>query len=413
VRRAFQVATSGRPGPVLLSLPEDVLAQEAIVEDARPFSPVVAAPDAAALAEVRERLAAAVRPLVIVGGGGWSAAAARAAQAFAEASVLPVACSFRCHDFIDNRSPSYAGHLSLPKDPALARRVREADVLLVVGDRLGDVTTAGYTLLEAPNPRQSLIHVHPDALELGRVYAPEIAVQSGSEAFLRAIEPLDGARWASRTEAAHAEWIAWSAPPESRAELDLGVAVAQIAELLEGRAIVTGDAGNFSCWVGRHLPLHSYRSQVMPVSGSMGYGVPAAIAAALRHPDRPVICFIGDGGFQMCGLELASAAQEGLPIVVIVVVNGMYGTIRAHQERHYPGRVIATRLANPDFVGIARACGAHAEAVQAIEELLPALERALAAGTPALLALHVDPEAILPGETISGIRAAATAGTRA
>jgi len=410
VRRAFQVATSGRPGPVVLSLPEDVLAQEAVAADAVPFSPAVAGPDPAALAAVRDLLAGAQRPLVIAGGGGWSAQAARAAQAFVEASGLPLACAFRCHDFIDNRSPSYAGHLSLPKEPGLARRVREADVLLVVGDRLGDVTSGGYTLLEPPNPRQTLIHVYPDPHEIGRVFAPALTVVSGSEAFFSQIERLDGSRWAQHTADAHAEWLAWSAPPESGYRLDLGVAVAALAQRLDGEAIVVSDSGNFNCWVSRYLPLHGYRSQLMPESGAMGYGVPAAIAAKLRHPQRPVVCFIGDGGMQMCGLELATAAQEGLAIVVIVSANGMYGTIRAHQERHYPGRVFATRLENPDFVGIAHACGAHGEAVHDNGEFLPALERALACGGPALLELHVDPEAIFPGETISGIRAAATAG---
>jgi acetolactate synthase-1/2/3 large subunit len=277
----------------------------------------------------------------------------------------------------------------------------------VVGDRLGDVTTAGYTLLEPPSPRQALIHVHPEGLEIGRVYAPALALVSGSEAFFSAIEPLHGARWASRTAEAHAEYVAWSAPPAVRSPLDLGVAVAQLAGRLAGEAIVVGDAGNFNCWVSRYLPLHGYRRQVMPESGAMGYGVPAAIAAKLRHPDRPVVCFTGDGGFQMCGLELATAAQEGLPIIVIVVSNGMYGTIRAHQERHFPGRVIATRLANPDFVALAEACGAQGEAVDAIEQFLPAFERALEAGRPALLELRVDPEALYPGETISGIRNAA------
>ena len=282
-------------------------------------------------------------------------------------------------------------------------------MLLVVGDRLGDVTTAGYTLLDPPSPRQALIHVYPDPVEIARVYAPAVAVVSGSEAFFSAIEPLDGAHWASHAAGARAEYVAWSAPPQSAAPLDLGVAIAQLAQRLAGEAIVVGDAGNFNCWVSRYLPLHGYRSQVTPESGAMGYGVPAAIAAKLRNPDRPVVCFIGDGGFQMCGLELATAAQEGLPIVVVVVSNGMYGTIRAHQERQFPGRVIATRLANPDFARLAEACGAQGEAVEAIEQFLPALERALGAGRPALLELRVDPETLYPGETISGIRKAAIA----
>ena len=411
VGRAFALATSGRPGPVVLSFPEDVLAARVAVPDAQPYRPAVAAPDPAALARGPARRAPASRPLVIVGGGGWTAAAARAARSFGEASNLPVVCAWRCHDFIDSSSPSYAGHLGLPKDPALSRRVHDADVLLVVGDRLGDVTTAGYTLLDPPSPRQALIHVYPDPLEIARVYTPALAVVSGSEAFFAAIEPLDGARWASHATEARAEYLAWSAPPQSGSPLDLGVAIAQLAQRLAGEAIVVGDAGNFNSWVSRYLPLHGYRSQVTPESGAMGYGVPAAIAAKLRNPGRPVICFTGDGGFQMCGLELASAAQEGLPIVVIVVSNGMYGTIRAHQERQFPGRVIATRLANPDFALLAEACGAQGEAVDAIEQFLPALERALGAGRPALLELRVDPEAIYPGETISDIRKAAIART--
>ena len=405
VRRAFQVATSGRPGPVVLSLPEDVLAQTAEVADATPYEPAQAAPDAHTIERVRERLASAQRPLVLLGGGGaWSADAALAAQAFAEASQLAVITAFRCQDFIDNRSPSYAGTLSTLTDPALDRRVRDADVLLVVGDRLGDVTTAGYTRVEPPTPRQSLLHVHPDPLELGRVFAPDVAVLSGAAQFLRAMAPLDGARWAAHTAQARAEYLAWREPPPAGEALDLGAVVAHCALRLGGGAIFAGDAGNFSFWVTRHLPFESYRTQLMPESGAMGYGLPAALAAKLRHPDRPVLCFIGDGGFQMCALELATAAQEGLAVVVIVVNNGMYGTIRLFQERQYPGRVVATALSNPDFVGLAQACGAHAEAVERTDQFPAALDRALAAGRPALLELRTDPEAIAPGETITAIR---------
>jgi len=409
VRRAFQVATSGRPGPVVLSFPEDVLAASTAAADAEPYRPAEAAPSAAELARVRELLAAAERPLVIVGGGGWSAETARDARAFAEASSLPVACSFRCHDFIDNRSPSFVGHLSNMTAPALAGRVRDADVLLVVGDRLGDVTTASYRLLDAPTPRQTLIHVHPEPAELGRVYAPSLALVSGSAPFFAAIDPVDGARWAARTAAARAEQLAWAVPVPAPGRLDLGAVVAHVGERLGGEAIIAGDAGNFSGWVGRHLRHDFYRSQVMAVSGAMGYGVPAALAAKLLHPQRTVVCFTGDGGFQMCGLELATAAQEGLAIIVLVVSNGMYGTIRRFQEQAYPRRVIGTRLENPDFVELARACGAHGEAVEATEEFAPAFERALSAGGSALIDLRVDPEAIAPGETLSAIRAAAAA----
>ena len=409
VRRAFLLATSGRPGPVVLSFPEDVLVEQAVVADSLPYAPSAGAPAIADLARVRERLARAARPLLLVGGGGWSAEAARAAQAFAEASALAVVCSFRCQDYVDNRSASYAGHLTTLTDPALARRVREADLLLVVGDRLGDVTTAGYTLIEPPVPRQELIHIYPDPHEIGRVFAPALGLVSGSTAFFETIEPVDGTGWAAWSAAAHAEYLAWSRPAPGSWQLDLAVVVGQVAERLAGEAIVINDAGNFSTWVSRFLPFHSYRSQLMPESGAMGYAVPAAVAAKLLHPDRPVICFVGDGGFQMSALELATAVQEELSIVVIVVNNGMYGTIRAFQERAYPGRVFGTALRNPDFAALARACGAHGEAIERTEQFMPALERALAAGRPALLELRVDGEAISPVETISSIRARADA----
>ena len=405
VRRAFQVASSGRPGPVVLSLPEDMLAEQASADEVPPYEPVAAAPDARALERVRERLANAQRPLMLLGGGGaWSAQAAQAARTFAEASQLAVLTAFRCQDFIDNRSPCYAGTLSTFTDPALDRRVRDADVLLVVGDRLGDVTTAGYTRVEPPTPRQALLHVHPDPLELGRVFAPAVAVLAGAEQFLSALAPVDGTRWAAHTAQARAEYEAWLEPPPPTGALDLAAVVAHCGRRLGGEAIVAGDAGNFSFWVTRHLAFTTYRTQLMPESGAMGYGVPAALAAKRCHPDRPVLCFIGDGGFQMCALELATAAQEDLAVVVIVVNNGMYGTIRLFQEREYPGRVVATALANPDFVGLAQACGAHAEAVERTEQFPAALERALAAGAPAVIELRTDPESIAPGETIAGVR---------
>jgi acetolactate synthase-1/2/3 large subunit len=410
VRRAFQVATSGRPGPAVLALPEDVLAQEASVADASPHDPARALPAAGELARVRERLAAASRPLMIVGGGGWSAETARRAQAFAEVSKLPVACSFRCQDYIDNRSSSYAGHLTTATDPALAQRVRDADVLLVVGDPLGEVTTGGYSLIEAPDPRQDLLHVHPDPRELGRVFAPAVSLLSGSGAFFEAVEPLDGGAWAQDTARARAAYEAWSVPEPGPWQLDLGLVVRQAATRLGGEGIVVGDAGNFSAWVSRHAEFHGYPSQLMPQSGAMGYAVPAAVAAKLRHPERPVVCFVGDGGFQMSGLELATAAQEGAPIVVIVVNNSMYGTIRMHQERRYPGRVVATALRNPDFAALARACGAVGELVERTEEFMPALERALAADRSTLLELRTAPEAISPSETIASIRAARSGG---
>jgi acetolactate synthase-1/2/3 large subunit len=409
VRRAYNVAMSGRPGPVVLALPEDVLAQTVSVADARRFEPARPAAAPADLERVRERLARAQRPLMIVGGGAWSAAAARDARAFAEASSLPLLCSFRCQDYVDSRSPCYAGHLTTQVDPALLARLREADVLLVVGDRLGDITTGGYQRIEAPTPRQALIHVFPDGGEIGRVFAPEIGVVADSASFLEAIEPVDGSGWAQDYRAARAEQLAWSKPAPGPWQLDLAVAVAAAAERLGGEAIVVDDAGNFSAWVSRFMPFHFYRCQLMPESGAMGYAVPAAVAAKLIHPERTVVCFVGDGGFQMSALELATAVQEGAAIVVVVVNNGMYGTIRMFQERQFPGRVVATELRNPDFAALARACGAQGETVEHTAEFLPALERALAHDGPSLIELRVDAEAITPTETITGIRAAAAA----
>jgi len=407
VHRAFGVATSGRPGPVVIALPEDMLAAQASVADAARYRPSLAKPGAGDLAAVRARLAGASSPVLIVGGGGWSEQAASDLRAFAEASALPVACAFRCQDYLDSRSPSYAGHLSNQTDPALARRVREADLLLVVGDRLGDATTAGYTLLEPPLPRQALIHVYPDASELGRVFAPELALVSDPGAFLEAIEPVGGSAWAASTAEAREQFLAWSKPAAGPWPLDLGTVVSQTAERLGGEAILVDDAGNFSAWVSRFMSFQRYRSQLMPVSGAMGYAVPAAVAAKLLDPQRQVVAFVGDGGFQMSALELATAAQEGAAIVVIVVNNGMYGTIRMFQERRYPGRVVATELQNPDFAALARACGAHGESVERTEQFLPALERALAEPRAAVIELRVDAEAITPVETITQIRAAA------
>ncbi|HLW95757.1 MAG TPA: thiamine pyrophosphate-dependent enzyme, partial [Solirubrobacteraceae bacterium] len=359
---------------------------------------------------VRERLARAKCPLMIVGGGAWSAAAARDARAFAEASSIPLLCSFRCQDYVDSRSPCYAGHLTTQIDPALTARLRDADVLLVVGDRLGDITSGGYQRIEAPTPRQTLIHVYPDGAEIGRVFAAEIGVVADSASFLAALEPVDGTRWAQDYEAARAEHLLWSEPQAGPWRLDLAAAVAAAADRLGGEAILVDDAGNFSAWVSRFMPFHFYRCQLMPESGAMGYAVPAAVAAKLIHPERVVVCFVGDGGFQMSALELATAAQEGAAIVVIVVNNGMYGTIRMFQERHYPGRVVATELRNPDFAALAQACGAHGEAVECTDDFLPALERALAHDGPSVIELRVDGEAITPTETISAIRAAASAG---
>jgi acetolactate synthase-1/2/3 large subunit len=408
--RAFQTAVSGRPGPVVVALPENVLSDVADVEDAAQFSPAHGAPSIEDLARARELLSAAERPLIVVGGGGWSAAAAADLQAFAEASAIPVAASFRRQDYIDNSSPSYAGVLTIGHDASLARRLREADLLLVIGSRLGDIATRGYTTLVPPRTPQTLVHVHADPEELGRVFQPDVPIVAGSAEFLaaaRALEPVDGSHRAAWIESAHADFLASLRHQRGPGKLDVGDVMEHLRERLPDDAILTNGAGNYTVWCHRFYSFRRYRTQLAPCSGAMGYGIPAAIAAKVVHPSRIVVCVSGDGDFLMSGHELASAVQEELPIVVLVVNNGMYGTIRMHQERLFPGRVVGTDLVNPDFAAWAHAFGAYGEVVLRSEDFPDAFERALAQQRPALLELRVDPEAITPRQTLAEIRAEA------
>jgi acetolactate synthase I/II/III large subunit len=408
--RAFETAVSGRPGPVVVALPEDVLSDAADVEDAAQFSPARAAPSPEDLARVLELLRTVERPLVVVGGGGWSATAATDLQVFAEASALPVAASFRRQDYIDNTSPCYAGVLTIGHDASLARRLREADLLLVIGSRLGDIATRGYTTLEPPRTPQTLVHVHADPEELGRVFQPDLPIVAGSAEFLaaaRTLEPVDGSNRAAWVESAHADFLTSLRHERGPGDLDVGDVMKHLRERLPGDALLTNGAGNYTVWCHRFYSFSRYRTQLAPCSGAMGYGIPAAIAAKVVHPERTVVCVSGDGDFLMSGHELAAAVQEELPIVVLVVNNGMYGTIRMHQERLFPGRVVATDLANPDFAAWAEAFGAYGEVVLRSEDFPEAFERALEQNRPALLELRVDREAITPRQTISQIRAEA------
>jgi acetolactate synthase-1/2/3 large subunit len=409
--RAFQVAVSGRPGPVVLALPEDVLAATARVADARPVRPVVPAAAPADLARLRELLGGARRPLVVAGGPGWTEAAAAGLRAVAEASRLPVAVSFRSQDVLDNRSPSYVGDLGVSPNPALAERVRAADLVVAVGPRLGEITTGAYRLLEAPVPRQRLVHVHPGRAELGRVYQPDLAVNAAVGSFVaawRSVPPVRGDAWAAWTEAARSNYLAWVRPwPNpggAPGTVDLGQVMAALRERLPDDAVVANGAGNFTGWVHRFFQFRRAGTQVAPKSGAMGFGLPAALAAKVVHPGRAVVAVAGDGDFLMTGQELATAVQHRLDVVVLVANNGMYGTIRMHQERAYPGRVIATDLRNPDFAALAEAYGAQGETVTDADAFPAALERALGAGRPAVLDLHVDPEAIAPGLSLAALR---------
>jgi acetolactate synthase-1/2/3 large subunit len=404
VARAFATACSGRPGPVVLALPEDVLAADCDVEDARPFTAVQPSTTDADVDAVRARLAAAERPLAILGGGGWTAAASRDLAAFVEANALPAAAAFRRQDVLDNDSPWYVGDVGIGLNPKLAQRVQDADLLLVVGARLGEMTTSRYTLLRVPAPRQALVHVHPGAEELGRVYQADVSVLSAPASFAAAVAGLRvEPRWRDWAADARADYEAWQRHDPIPGELDLGDCIAHLRERVPD-AIVTNGAGNHTVWIHRFWRFHSFPSQLGPTSGAMGYGVPAAVAAKLVAPHRTVVCFSGDGDFLMLGQELATAVQFDLPIIVLVVDNGMYGTIRMHQERNYPGRVVGTDLVNPDFAALARAFGAHGEDVVRTDEFPDALERALGSGRSAVIRLRIDPEAITPRTTLSALR---------
>ncbi len=409
VNQAFQVATSGRPGPVVLALPEDMLRDCAAAAVAGPYRAVRAHPGAEDLAELRRLLAAAERPMMLVGGGGWSDAACRDITRFAEANDLPVACSFRRQDIVDNRLACFVGDLGTGAGPALVARVKESDLLLAVGARIGEITSQSYSLLGIPDPGKILIHVHPSAEELGRVFRPTLAIQSGMPEFAAAaaaLAPVPAGRRSAWRAAVRAEYEAGllPSPATGGGALDLGRVMGWLRARLPDDAIVTSDAGNFSGWPNRFLQYRRPGRQLGPTSGAMGYGVPAAVAAKLVHPGRLVVGFCGDGGFMMTGQELATALAEGVGPIILLFNNAMYGTIRMHQERRFPGRVVGTALKNPDFVALARAYGAFGARVARTEEFAPAFEEAAAGNRAAIIELAIDPEIITTRTTLSAIR---------
>ncbi len=412
VSHAFHCATSGRPGPVVLALPEDMLSQSARVPDTGRYHVVQASPSVEDLEKLRSILSQAKRPLAILGGTVWTREACADFQRFAESAGLPVACAFRFQDLFDNRHPNYVGDAGIGINPGLAARIREADVLLVVGARLGEMTTGGYSLVVPPVPAQRLVHVHAGAEELGRVYQGELLVNSGMAQFAAAAAKLrvDGTLWRGWLEAARADFVQWQKPQPIPGRVQLADVVLALRERLPEDAIICTGAGNFSGWVQRYFRFPGLRTQVAPTNGSMGYGVPAGCAAKLAHPQRIVVSFNGDGDFLMNGQELATAVQYGLAVVFVVVNNNMYGTIRMHQEREYPARVYATDLKNPDFVALARAYGAHGELVEETAQFAPAFERSLASGKPSLIEVRIDPQAITTGTTLDAIRQRALKG---
>lgn len=414
VSHAFHAATSGRPGPVVLALPEDMLAQQATVPDGRRYRPAQAQPSPDAMQAFAGLLASSRRPLLLVGGSFWSEEGRAAVARFAHRLDIPVACGWRFQDSFDNTDSHYVGEIGIGVNPQLARRVREADLVVAVGVRLGEMTTSGYTLLDVPLPAQPLVHVHPDADELGRVYTPTLGVVSSADAWARALDTL-GDAGAGPDPAARREWLAgaqedyarWREPRPQPGTLDYPAVVLHLDRNLPADAIIANGAGNFASPLHRFYRHRRHKTQLAPTSGAMGYGVPAAIAAALRHPGRTVVAVTGDGDFLMTGQELATARQYGAAITVLLVNNGMYGTIRMHQERHFPGRVHGTSLMNPEFDALARAYGCFGERVTRTDDFPAALQRALEAnrgGVPALLELMVDPQAITANQTIDEIR---------
>jgi acetolactate synthase-1/2/3 large subunit len=410
VSHAFHCAMSGRKGPVVLALPEDVLAATASVPDTDPYREVQASPAAADIAQLHAMLAAAERPFVLPGGSGWTAAACADLRRFAEANALPVGCAFRCQDVFDNRHPDYAGDVGIGINPKLAARIREADLVIAIGPRLGEMTTSGYTLLAPPRPAQKLVHVHAGAEELGRVYQGDLLINSGmpqiAEA-LAAMKPVDAPRWREWTRAANADYAEWIARRENPGPVQMWDIVDFLARRLPEDAILANGAGNFSGWFHRFYRHARRGTQIAPTSGAMGYGAPAGVACKIAAPARVVLSINGDGDFLMNGQELATAVQYDAAVIFIVVNNGMYGTIRMHQEREYPARVYGTDLRNPDFAAYARAFGAHGETVEKTAEFAPAFERCVAAAKPSLIEVRIDSQAITTQTTLDALRAKA------
>jgi acetolactate synthase I/II/III large subunit len=397
VARAFRIAMQGRPGPVVISLPENMLTERAAVGDAPHVEPARNYPAPADITSLATMLAAAKRPIVVLGGSGWDAEGCAAIARFAERFALPVTTSFRRASLFPAEHPNYAGDLGIGPDSRLKARIVGADLILLIGGRMSEMPSSSYTLLDIPTPQQALVHVHPGAEELGRVYQPQLAIQASPAAFAAALDDLRPAAtpaWSGEAAKAHADYLDWTGKPrELPGDFQYGEAVAWLRDRLPKDAILCNGAGNYAGWLHRYHRFHHFATQLAPTSGSMGYGVPAAVLAKRQYPDRVVVAFAGDGCFLMNGQEFATAVQYGAAIIVIVIDNGQYGTIRMHQERDYPGRVVATQLQNPDFALYAKAFGGYGEHVERTADFAPAFERALASGKPAILHCRLDPRA--------------------
>ncbi len=402
VARAFRVALQGRRGPVVIALPENMLTEKAAVSDAPRVEPALSWPAPSDIERLGALLAQARAPIALLGGSGWDEAASKSIARFAERFDLPVATSFRRASLFDADHPNYAGDLGIGPDPRLKARMTGADLILLIGGRLSEMPSSSYTLLDIPSPAQQLVHVHPGAEELGRVYQPTLAIEATPIAFARAVEtlkPQAAPRWRGEAAKAHSDYLDWTERPrELPGAFQYGQVVAWLRDRLPKDAIVCNGAGNYAGWLHRHHRFHTFAAQLAPTSGSMGYGVPAAVLAKRQYPERVVVAFAGDGCFLMNGQEFATAVQYDAAIIVVVIDNGQYGTIRMHQEREYPGRVVGTQLRNPDFATYAKAFGGHGERVERTADFAPAFERALASGKPAILHCLLDPRAMSVGK---------------
>lgn len=420
IARAFQVATSGRMGPVALALPEDVLTQTASVADSRPYTSVQASPSASQIEQVKEALSRAKRPLVILGGSGWTAQACADIAKFAEQNKLPVACSLRRQDLLDNNQSFYVGDVGIGINPKLAERIKASDLLIAIGARMGEMPSSGYTLIDIPRPQMPMIHIHPGAEELGKVYQADIPINAGMVEIAAALSDvqMDATPWAAELENARADYLQWQEKPavfgalskQGTDTVDLWSVMQTLQATLPADTIVANGAGNFATWAHRFWRYGSMRTQLAPTSGAMGYGLPAAVAASICEPGRRVLCVAGDGDLMMTVQELATARQYGGTPLVVVFNNGMYGTIRMHQEREYPDNIVGTELVNPDFARLAESMGGAGFLVEQTGQFKPALDKALAAmdgGQFALIELKVDPQLITPGRTMEQIKGSA------
>ncbi len=413
MHRAFTTATSGRPGPVVLAMPEDMLREASDAADTPRYQPVTPAPNSRDMDILSGMLRQAERPLMIVGGGGWTPEACRQIVAFAGAHNLPTCCTFRRQDIFDNDHPNYIGDLAFVPDPKLVARLEDADLVIAVGTFLGELATRGFTLFTDPDRKPRLVHVHPDGGVLGRVYASELNIQSGMPEFAAAANALPHSEtpppWGTWAYAAREDFLENLEPDPYDGDLDLGKIMIALRDRLPADAILVMDAGNSSGWPQRFLSFRRPRTMLGPQSGAMAYGVPAAVAASIVHPGRLVVGFMGDGGFMMADQELATAVRYGARPIILVFNNGMYGTIRMHQESGYPGRVIGTELTNPDFVALAQSFGAYGELVERTEDFMPAFDRAAAANKVAVLELRTDPELVSTRTTLTALREKALA----